>query len=88
MFRWFQHRRIYCRYDGRIQKKRLKISFRYEDEIVIEPYIKGREFAVGIIDGKALPVIEIIPKTGFFDYANNIRMDAQKKSVLQISIKK
>lgn len=45
-------------------------SFTYEDEIVIEPYIKGREFAVGIIDGKALPVIEIIPKTGFFDYAN------------------
>jgi D-alanine-D-alanine ligase len=45
-------------------------SFYYEDEIVIEPYIKGREFAVGIIDGKALPVIEIIPKTGFFDYAN------------------
>ena len=45
-------------------------SFRYEDEVVIEQYVKGREFAVGIIDGKALPVIEIIPKTGFFDYAN------------------
>ena len=48
----------------------LEKSFTYEDEVVIEPYIKGREFAVGIIDGKALPVIEIIPKTGFFDYAN------------------
>ncbi len=48
----------------------VKDSFRYEDEIIIEPYIKGREFAVGIIDGKALPVIEIIPNSGFFDYAN------------------
>lgn len=48
----------------------LEKSFCYEDEIVIEPYIRGREFAVGIIDGKALPVIEIIPKSGFFDYAN------------------
>lgn len=48
----------------------LEKSFAYEDEVVIEPYIKGREFAVGIIDGKALPVIEIIPKSGFFDYAN------------------
>lgn len=48
----------------------LEKSFCYEDEIVVEPYIKGREFAVGIIDGTALPVIEIIPKTGFFDYAN------------------
>lgn len=51
-------------------KEAMKNSFRYEDEVVVEPYIKGREFAVGIIDGKALPVIEIIPKTGFFDYAN------------------
>lgn len=51
-------------------KDALEKSFRYEDEIVIEQYVKGREFAVGIIDGKALPVIEIIPKTGFFDYAN------------------
>ena len=54
----------------------LEKSFCYEDEIVIEPYIKGREFAVGIIDGKALPVIEIIPKTGFFDYANKYQAGA------------
>ncbi len=51
-------------------KDALEKSFCYEDEVVIEQYVKGREFAVGIIDGKALPVIEIIPKTGFFDYAN------------------
>ena len=37
---------------------------------MVEEYIKGREFACGVIDGKALPVIEIVPKTGFFDYAN------------------
>ena len=48
----------------------LEKSFRLEGEVVVEPYIKGREFSVGIIDGKALPVIEIIPKTGFFDYTN------------------
>ena len=38
--------------------------------VIIEKYIRGRAFACGIIDGKALPVIEIIPKSGFFDYAN------------------
>lgn len=54
-------------------------SFHYEDEVVIEPYIKGREFAVGIIDGKALPVIEIIPKTGFFDYANKYQAGATEE---------
>ena len=41
--------------------KAVKESFRYEDEIIIEEYIKGRELACGVIDGKALPVIEICP---------------------------
>ena len=36
----------------------------------MEQYIKGREFSVGILDGKALPIIEIIPKNGFYDYVN------------------
>lgn len=54
-------------------------SFRYEDELVIEEYIKGREFACGVIDGEALPPIEIIPKTGFFDYANKYQDGATEE---------
>lgn len=42
----------------------------YDDEVVIEQFIKGREFSVGVIDGEALPVIEIAPKHGFYDYEN------------------
>lgn len=42
----------------------------YESEIVIEKMIRGREFSIGILDHKALPVIEIIPKTSFYDYQN------------------
>ena len=45
-------------------------SFRYDNEIIIEQYIKGREFSVGVIDGKALPIIEIAPVSGFYDYKN------------------
>lgn len=45
-------------------------AFHYGDEVIIEPYIKGREFSVGVIDGKALPVIEIAPIKGFYDYKN------------------
>lgn len=45
-------------------------ALRYGDEFIIEQYIKGREFAVGVIDGKALPVIEIAPISGFYDYKN------------------
>lgn len=43
-------------------------AFRYGDEIIIEQYIKGREFSVGVMDGRALPVIEMIPKMEFYDY--------------------
>lgn len=57
----------------------LEKSFRYEDELVIEEYIKGREFACGVIDGEALPPIEIIPKTGFFDYANKYQDGATEE---------
>jgi D-alanine-D-alanine ligase len=37
-------------------------------DILIEPFIPGRELTVALLDGKALPVVEIIPKSGFYDY--------------------
>ena len=43
-------------------------AFRYGNEVIIEQYIKGREFSVGVLDGKALPVIEMVPKMEFYDY--------------------
>lgn len=48
----------------------LQNAFTYGNDVVIEQYIKGREFSVGVIDGKALPVIEIAPLVGFYDYKN------------------
>lgn len=51
-------------------------AFRYDDEVVIEQYIEGREFSVGVMDGKALPVIEIAPKVGFYDYKNKYQADS------------
>ncbi|MCQ2465109.1 MAG: D-alanine--D-alanine ligase [Oscillospiraceae bacterium] len=47
----------------------LKACFRFEDEAVVEEFVSGREFSIGVIDGKALPVIEIIAD-GFYDYKN------------------
>ena len=49
-------------------KKALETAFQYEEEIVVEEFISGREFSVGVLEGQVLPVIEIIPKAGFFDY--------------------
>ncbi|HSG05994.1 MAG TPA: D-alanine--D-alanine ligase, partial [Nitrospiria bacterium] len=41
---------------------------RYDDEVLIEEYVEGREMTVGILDGEALPVIEVVPKENFYDY--------------------
>ena len=54
-------------------KAALDEGFRWEDELIIEEYIKGREFSVGVIEGKALPVIEIAPIEGFYDYKNKYK---------------
>ena len=76
-------------------KAAVEESFIKEDEIVIEPFINGREYACGIFDGKALPLVEIIPKDGFFDYANKYQqggaseicparsLDAEKTAAIQ-----
>lgn len=57
-------------------EKALDEAFSWEDEILIEEYIKGREFAVGVIGQKALPVIEMAPINGFYDYKNKYQSGA------------
>lgn len=49
-------------------EKAVNFAFSFDKRVIIEEYIKGRELTVGILDDKALPVIEIIPKKNFFDY--------------------
>ncbi len=49
-------------------QKALVTALSYEDIVLVEECIKGREFSVGVIGGKSVPVIEIIPKDGFYDY--------------------
>lgn len=48
----------------------LEFAFRYESRVLVEKYVKGRELTVGVMDGIAMPVIEIIPKSGWYDYKN------------------
>ncbi|OGE74171.1 MAG: hypothetical protein A3I07_01530 [Candidatus Doudnabacteria bacterium RIFCSPLOWO2_02_FULL_42_9] len=54
-------------------KKGLEDAFKHDLEVIVEPYIKGRELTVPVLGNKhlqALPVIEIVPKGGseFFDF--------------------
>lgn len=38
------------------------------DTTLVERYVRGREFTVGILDGEALPIIELVVQNEFFDY--------------------
>lgn len=41
---------------------------RFDDEVMIERYVKGRELTVGILGNQPLPPVEIRPKKGIYDY--------------------
>ncbi len=40
----------------------------YGEEVMIEPFVRGKELAVAVMDGKALTVTDIVPRSGFYDY--------------------
>ena len=43
-------------------------AFAYGNKIIAEEFIRGRELTVGILDGRPLPVVEIVPERGCYDY--------------------
>lgn len=57
-------------YNNSQLEESIKSALQYDRNILVEKYIKGRELTVGIIGREpvALPVIEIKPKSGFYDY--------------------
>jgi D-alanine-D-alanine ligase len=56
--------------DPKDLKSAIDGALRFDDEVMIEQFIPGREFTVGVLDGAALPVGEIIPPGEVFDYAS------------------
>ena len=75
-------------------KSALDEAFKWEDNLIIEEYVEGREFSVGVIDYKALPIIEIAPIQGFYDYKNKeagvlgINFNQLCEKLIEISLKK
>ena len=60
-------------------EKAISLAKSYGAKVMIEEKSTGREFSVGILGGKALPAIEIIPKTGFYDYKNKYQAGATEE---------
>ncbi len=42
----------------------------YDEELLVEKFVPGRELTIGILGDLALPILEIIPKGGFYDFKN------------------
>ena len=57
----------------------LELAHRYDDEVMIERFIPGREFTVGILDGTALPVGEIIAPGEVFDYQSKYQVGGARE---------
>ncbi len=46
----------------------VRAAFSVSDSIMVEDYLKGREITISVLDGKALPPVEIIPTHKLYDY--------------------
>lgn len=66
-------------------RTRLRDAFlaarRYGRLALVERYIPGREVTVSVLDGRALPVVEIIPEGGFYDYEHKYTSGASRYEV-------
>ena len=55
-------------------------AFSYENEVVVEQFINGTEYTVAVVDGKAYPIVEIVPCEGFYDYENKYKPGATRET--------
>jgi D-alanine-D-alanine ligase len=56
-----------CRGESEVEKA-INFALKFSDKVLIEKYIQGREVTVGILGQQTLPVLEIVPKHGLYDY--------------------
>ena len=45
-------------------------ALRFDDDVLVERFVEGKEISVAILDGKPLGAVEIVPKRGFYDFRN------------------
>lgn len=54
----------------------LRKAFQYDGGVLVEEWIKGMEISVPVLNGKVLPVVEICPNEGEYDFANKYTVGA------------
>lgn len=51
-------------------QKAIETAAKSDDKIIVQEFIRGKEITVGLLNGRALPPLEIAPKSGFYDYTS------------------
>src|SRR5207244_5855397 len=46
----------------------MKEAAKYDSKLLVEKFVSGRELTMGILGDQTLPILEIIPKGGFYDF--------------------
>ena len=59
---------VFIVYNCKDWKRCILESFKVNEKVIVEDYIDGREFTVGILDDEPMSVVEIMPKYGYFDF--------------------
>ena len=62
----------------------LEAAALWDGRILAEKMIVGRELTVGILDATALPLVEILPKDGFYDYQNKYQGSTEEVCPAQV----
>lgn len=70
---------VYIAENQKEYEKALKEAFTYENEIVVEECIRGKEYTVAVVDGEAYPIVEIAPLEGFYNYENKYKPGATRE---------
>ena len=65
-------------------KDGVKEALKYDDEIIIEEYIKGEEITCCILNGELLPIISINPKSEFFNYSSKYDKGGAEEKIIEL----
>ncbi len=71
---------VYICHNEQEYERSVKEALKIENHLIVEEYVKGREFSVCVMDGKALPIIEIAPREEFYDYKSKYQEGATEET--------
>ena len=66
-------------------RKAIIEAFKYDKEVLVEQYLNGKEYTVPVLNGKALPILEIEAKGVFYDYQSKYTDGGAEKHIAYLS---